>query len=117
MRRFGVLAACVALVVSSSLYSAAAGRGLRKVEGEDLGEVSANAVVVSPDGKQVYTVAGATGGDASYVQAFARASDGSVAPIDSEAFGADVVPLFSWIAVPQDGRHVYASVDSDYLAT
>jgi len=43
------------------------------------------------------------------------AADGSVAPIDSEVFGAGVLAPSS-LAVPQDGRHVCAGVGSDQLA-
>jgi DNA-binding beta-propeller fold protein YncE len=115
MSQIRVRTALAAFVVAAGASSYAGASELRKIQATHLESQFfleyPEAVVVSPDGANVYTVSASTGGDAAAVHAFARASDGTLSPIGSLAMGnPGAVPLA--IAISPDGRDVYAQAFS-----
>jgi sugar lactone lactonase YvrE len=96
---------------------------LRKVEVEDLSRPSFGPVfgmdaVISPDGTQLYAIGTSAGSpDGVILQRYARASDGSLTPIEDVTVF-DILSSFRLsLALSPDGDHLYAGLGSDRLET
>lgn len=79
--------------------------GLNNVDGLD----EANGVVVSPDGKNVYT----TARNESALTTFTRAADGTVAFLERDESLEDMLGLRT-LAISPDGKFVYVYADIDH---
>jgi 6-phosphogluconolactonase (cycloisomerase 2 family) len=114
----GGLGGCFAAGLISLLTSTAGAAQLRKVEVEDLhaggDPVFVWQAVVSPDGAHVYSIGAEAWDNDPIVQAFARAADGSLTPIESERAGLGSYGEYS-LALSPDGRHLYAGARQDQL--